>query len=310
VIPLVTPNLDKLAHEHFRVISHYLETRAQTTIQAINEWIRNVLGSAYSFREVILAKPVELKEIRRGWLSSNHPDKVKFGRFLRYYAYLGKNVYEREDRSRFYKAQNIAEGLNLRVCPYCNENPTYTVKKDGTRTFDLDHFYNKEKYPILAISFYNLVPACKVCNHRKLDHDKDYLHPYDDQVDYNRLVNFGIEIHSMNYLNSPEGFSIEIAHHPGIDPEHKESIDLNIADFGLKGRYEHYKDVVQELIHRRQVYSDSYIDELFQNFEGSLFRTREDVLKLVLGNYITEEELRKRPLAKLTKDISEGLGFF
>ena len=41
-----------------------------------------------------------------------------------------------------------------------------------------DHFYNKSKYPLLAISFYNLVPVCGTCNHTKGKNDVDYS-PHD-----------------------------------------------------------------------------------------------------------------------------------
>jgi ribosomal protein S6 len=39
-----------------------------------------------------------------------------------------------------------------------------------------------------------------------------------------------------------------------------------------------------------------------------LFKNREDVLRLLIGNYVNEEDLGKRPLAKLIKDISDALG--
>ena len=52
--------------------------------------------------------------------------------------------------------------LNIRYCPYCNfmplnENPMF-------KRTDFDHFYDHSAYPLLGISFYNLVPVCKNCN--------------------------------------------------------------------------------------------------------------------------------------------------
>ncbi|MBE0497521.1 MAG: hypothetical protein IBX45_13980, partial [Campylobacterales bacterium] len=66
-----------------------------------------------------------------------------------------------------------------------------------------------------------------------------------------------------------------------------------------------HKDIVLELIQKSYMYNESYLDELMQNYEGSLFKNREDLLRLVFGGYIADEDLGKRPLSKLTKDILE-----
>ena len=39
-----------------------------------------------------------------------------------------------------------------------------------------------------------------------------------------------------------------------------------------------------------------------------LFKNREDLLRLISGGYINDEDINKRPLSKLIKDISEELG--
>lgn len=80
-----------------------------------------------------------------------------------------------------------AERLGVTVCPYCNRSYIFTVKKDarnGKARPQYDHFFPKSIYPYLAVSMYNLVPSCAVCNGGKSDVDsfKDkkrrYLNPY------------------------------------------------------------------------------------------------------------------------------------
>jgi hypothetical protein len=71
--------------------------------------------------------------------------------------------------------------------------------------------------------------------------------------------------------------------------------------------YQNHKDIVLELIQKAQIYNQSYIDELYQNYEGTLFKNREDLLRLVTCGYVTDEDLHKRPLSKLIKDISQEL---
>jgi hypothetical protein len=44
-----------------------------------------------------------------------------------------------------------------------------------------------------------------------------------------------------------------------------------------------------------------------QNYEGSLFKNREDLMRLITCGYVNDEDLHKRPLSKLIKDISEEL---
>jgi len=56
------------------------------------------------------------------------------------------------------------------------------------------------------------------------------------------------------------------------------------------------------------MYSEDYLKVLFKQYEGTLFKNYEQLQGLVLGNYISDDEIQNRPLAKLTKDISEELG--
>ena len=62
-----------------------------------------------------------------------------------------------------------------------------------------------------------------------------------------------------------------------------------------------------ELIQKREIYPDSYIDDLFHQYEGTLFKNREDLLRIITGGYIDDIDINKRPLSKLIKDISEEL---
>lgn len=67
----------------------------------------------------------------------------------------------------------LLTSLGVRVCPYCQRNyiTSYTLeenKEDKVEktTADLDHFYSKKDYPFLALSLYNFIPSCSICNSR------------------------------------------------------------------------------------------------------------------------------------------------
>ena len=62
-----------------------------------------------------------------------------------------------------------------------------------------------------------------------------------------------------------------------------------------------------ELIQKQAIYNESYLDELLTQYEGTLFKNREDLQRLILGGYISDDEIGKRPLSKLTRDISVEL---
>ena len=82
----------------------------------------------------------------------------------------------------------------------------------------------------------------------------------------------------------------------------------NISDLKLEDIYnEGYIDIVQDLIEKSEIYNDTYIDELLTQYEGTLFKNREDLQRLITGGYINDEDINKRPLSKLIKDISEEL---
>ena len=56
------------------------------------------------------------------------------------------------------------------------------------------------------------------------------------------------------------------------------------------------------------MYNDSYLDALMTQYEGTLFKNKEVLLRLITCGYISDDEINKRPLSKLIKDISEELG--
>lgn len=65
--------------------------------------------------------------------------------------------------------------------------PVYIHTASGKSRPQMDHYYPRDLYPYLAVSLYNLVPCCAVCNTAKgpLDTMKDpILYPYDEGFSY------------------------------------------------------------------------------------------------------------------------------
>ena len=47
----------------------------------------------------------------------------------------------------------------------------------------------------------------------------------------------------------------------------------------------------------------------FDRYSGILFSSKEELMRLITCGYISDDDINKRPLSKLIKDISEDLGF-
>lgn len=68
----------------------------------------------------------------------------------------------------------LQQQLHVGVCPFCNRIYTSTVYR-GTVRASFDHFFPKSVYPYLAISLFNLIPICDVCNKNKSDSAEVFL---------------------------------------------------------------------------------------------------------------------------------------
>lgn len=210
--------------------------------------------------------------------------------------------YKIYDNFRKEWAYKIVELLSISVCPYCNRNYIVNFDKNST-TVELDHFYSKSEYPYLAISLYNLIPVCHTCNHKKLDKEID-IHPYFES--YNDYVKNSFVLKSVDFHEK----NIELKYiYKKNSTKDIQKIESYNKTLNIKNLYENHKDIVKELLQKRVIYSDSYIDELFDKYSGILFSSKEELMRLITCGYISDDDINKRPLSKLIKDISEDLGF-
>jgi len=130
-------------------------------------------------------------------------DGTTFSKVFNYEWFRGKT----DIRNDWFKT------LGIKVCPYCNRSFLAVAeqkKPKGTEDvlyFDIDHFFPKEKYPWLALSFYNLIPSCTICNQRikgkKELNLTDHIHPFEDDMD--KLLKFSVPVNSLDvfFSNTP-----------------------------------------------------------------------------------------------------------
>jgi len=225
-----------------------------------------------------------------------------------------ENIFYYSDYDKW-SAYEIAKKIGLNVCPYCNRTYTFTLGNDidkGVR-FEFDHFYAQAKYPYLALSFFNLIPSCHICNSNlkgKAEFTIDtHLHPYLEGFSDNIL--FSIKPMKAAFING-DASAYTIKFKRGVNStwsrSQLQSAIRNIQTFRLVELYNIHKDYVDELIKKSIVYSPAYVSNLFLQFQGTLFKSREDVERLVVGTYTTEDDYKLRVLSKLSTDISKELG--
>ena len=294
MIPIQNPDLDVLAAIHYNsVLSHLSNKRLKYSYVQIDNWFKSN-GLHKSFQDVILADFDELSKIKDSYKLSAFPDEIKYisnSLYTNYFADAKNGLGQKN-----YSAASLVELLGVKVCPYCNRNYINNINyssKGVKRTCQIDHFFCKEKYPFLAISFYNLIPSCSTCNHIKSNLDISYS-PYNNKKSSNDLGEFNFNIKSIEFLFDSEYLDITF--------DCSSLLQKNKELFHIESQYAIHKDVVQEIFRKKIIYSDTKVKELYNDFQD-LFQNKEEVKHLIYGDTLDQKDFLKKPLSKLVQNI-------
>lgn len=249
-------------------------------------------------------------------LNSNYKTiKYKKKEIFKTYRKLLREIFYYDEYDRW-DAYLLATDLNVNTCPYCNRIPTFTLgnSKDKGARPQFDHFFDKERFPYLSLSIYNLVPSCSICNSSykgtKEFNITDHFHPYIKGFDCEN-IKFTLEVNNIEDILSVLDKSLKIPEYKikfKCDP-HK-TLPNNINDLGLEELYNYDKSYTNDIIKKSLIYNKDYIESLYKEWEGTLFDSKDEIKNFVMGNYLNIEDINNRPLGKLTKDITEELGIF
>ncbi len=218
---------------------------------------------------------------------SIHNQKTNIYQFLKYiFITNGYDKLDTEAKKLFYR------NLKINSCIYCNRNYIFDVKENGHIKGNIDHFYPKAKYPYFAMNFYNFIPVCESCNKVKSEFDttditKNIIHPYERK---NQKI-FNIEISAV------DDFSYKLNDDDLLKQLHIEKIH-NTG----------HKDIINELyIKFYQRDTKEHFDSLQKSLKSLNFN-EDEIHRFITCGYLKNEDLHKRPLSKLIKDITEELG--
>lgn len=82
---------------------------------------------------------------------------------------------------------------------------------------------------------------------------------------------------------------------------------MNLENMGIEHSYNMHSDYVQELLKKDQIYGPELRDNILRDFPD-LFESDEELVRTIFSNYIEIDDLLKRPLAKMTRDLLKELG--
>lgn len=211
-----------------------------------------------------------------------------------------------EKKVNTYCAYYLAEKLDIPTCVYCNRIYTKTVilenkDKDKATRPTFDHWYPKSSHPLLALSFYNLIPCCTICNSGvkgtvpfKLS---THFHPY--HRDNKNELKYRFSYDHIDY----DKFCFKIK----TDDDDKFSKD-SVNAFQLENIYQAHEDEIEDLRRIKDAYSEDYIKNLEEKILCGISLDRNEVYRLAFGVHFEEAKFDRRPLSKMKKDILIELG--
>ncbi|WP_455083107.1 hypothetical protein [Prevotella aurantiaca] len=191
----------------------------------------------------------------------------------------------------------IAEIKGRNTCTYCNRQYTITLKEDGefiTRP-QFDHWFPKSVFPLLALSFYNLIPSCSICNSSakgdQIFSFEELIHPYkrsSPETDFR-----------FSYLpDGKGGWKIDLYNLKGVE---KDTFEV----FKLRDIYNyHYKLEAKDLLDLAIKNNGTYIEWLLNDMkEKEIAPSYEEAYRLLFGTEYDIKKVLDRPFSKLKRDL-------
>lgn len=317
-----TPNADGVNyHDTSSLVGRIRVQRAlDATIpnQTRIEFWDYLLGNDFvNLKRVIISRPGELKviigEIEEicgvGFFSNNvnydNATLTDFGKIV-------ERVFNYSAYRNGEECSNTCNQLNLSYCPYCNEQVIQVIEDINGLTGDLerrallqlDHFYPQSRHPYFAISFFNMIPVCSICNatlkgKKRFDIDS-HFNPFDKRLD----DYFGFLLDSI-ILSKIDDVNFSYVNKSPFP-------DTSLKDFRIIDRYKNFahKRVVFKLVKTFKYHSPKINSSIAKQI-ADLFIATDSIKKILLdsNNVPTKRsEINQIQLGKLKQDILIQMG--
>lgn len=203
-------------------------------------------------------------------------------------------------------AYEIAELIGVNTCVYCNRQYTFTVRKQDNKENvirpEFDHYLPKSDHPFFALSLYNLIPSCHICNSNLKGKKQlpENLNPYSN-IDKDEFFKF-------SYIPDERGYPKSVIVRD-INPLYKTDVEKFLKIFKIQHVYSaHSKFELKEIYEFATKYSDTYLQQLLAQLQGDMQFSKEDAYRMLFGSELQSDKDNNRPLSKLKRDILEELG--
>lgn len=262
---------------------------------------------------IIRAKPDLLLRYQKEFDKIISPKKMESKAFEAFRNRIILELGYKAKRTSFYPKYFYKIGI--KSCVYCNAHLTVAIEEEEKlktkdkviykAKFQVDHYWPQAKYPCFCISLYNLYPACGNCNNCKKVSDVDFSLYSNKNKNVGSAFRFRLDegVVAKYLLNRKHE---DITFHfdePDVTAPYKKFQEV----FDLEGIYSTQKDLAEELILKAEVYTEQYRAKLKKQFPD-LFKAPGIFNRMLLGNYPSEQDMHKRPMAKFTVDIAKQVG--
>ena len=194
-----------------------------------------------------------------------------------------------------------SDSRGLLVCPYCNRN--YINTRDRSLGAEMDHFYNKDTFPMFSISLYNFIPSCSTCNRIKGTKTLK-INPY---------LRNDIQKVKFDLITDLDGYRIEIKQdqdgnlHTLAETEDLKNDLIDILKLDEADKV--HKIEVREMLDREKEYNEKYREDLKNMFSGEGIEIDKKIDALIYGDIVftSEDDLINKSLGKFKKDVYEKI---
>lgn len=199
----------------------------------------------------------------------------------------------------------LAKINGTNACIYCNRQYTLTIykkndKSKGITRPQFDHYFPKFLFPMLGLSYYNLIPSCYICNSpsfkgEKLMLPETHLHPYIDEKDIEFTFVY-------KYDQAQDNFEINIS-----NPAANDKITKTFEDFRTQELYQSHANMeLRDLHNLKYKYPTTHTNVLVGLFNSNEL-DRNKIYQILFGIETNPKIFYNRPFSKFKFDILEQL---
>jgi hypothetical protein len=271
------------------------------------EKLRNYLSNKETLKKILSAQPSEMNTILNDFskniynLKEYKCETVKKDINIIELFFNYSSWFSGIDTNKKYGPYAISNALNRNTCTYCNRNYSLTITKNKKASKlirpQLDHWFSKENYPFLALSFYNLIPCCASCNSASVKGRnefslKTHIHPYEEDISEKFKFRH-------DYYENIENYKVT------IETDCEKSM-RTVKSFYLEEIYTAHQSEIKDLIKIREAYSDDYLKSLDIAFPNANLN-KEEIYRFAFGTELKPFDFHKRPFSKFKHDILKDL---